>query len=281
MEQEMRYGNDYKYIPTTSIASGAGLEVLPDLFCHTVQIVNICTVGNSKSDEFVLIDAGMPKSADEIISVTEERFGTNSRPKAIILTHGHFDHVGGIVTLLEEWETPVYAYPAEFMYLSGREAYDEPDTKVEGGLLAKISSIYPHEPIDITPALVPLPHSGNLPGLPGWKWIHTPGHTPGHVSFFRESDRTLIAGDAFVTVRTDSFYKVIIQKEEINGPPRYFTTDWDSAFESVKKLEALKPEIAITGHGPAMEGEELRSGLKELVDDFYEVAVPMYGKYVK
>jgi glyoxylase-like metal-dependent hydrolase (beta-lactamase superfamily II) len=97
------------------------------------------------------------------------------------------------------------------------------------------------------------------------------------VSFFRESDRTLIAGDAFVTVRTDSFYKVIIQKEEINGPPRYFTTDWDAAFESVKKLEALKPEIAITGHGPAMEGEELRSGLKELVDDFYEGG----GTYVR
>jgi glyoxylase-like metal-dependent hydrolase (beta-lactamase superfamily II) len=265
----------------TTINAGKGREVRPDIYYYTNQIVNFVMVGDPSGTDWVLIDAGMPKSGHKILEVATERFSRNNRPSAIFLTHGHFDHVGGIVTLLEEWETPVYAHPAEFMYLSGREAYDEPDTRVEGGLLAKISSIYPHEPIDITPALVPLPHSGNLPGLPGWKWIHTPGHTPGHVSFFRESDRTLIAGDAFVTVRTDSFYKVIIQKEEINGPPRYFTTDWDSAFESVKKLEALKPEIAITGHGPAMEGEELRSGLKELVDDFYEVAVPMYGKYVK
>ena len=107
MEQEMRYGNDYKYIPATSIASGVSTEVLPALFCHTVQIVNICLVGNSKGNEFVLIDAGMPKSADEIISVTEERFGTNSRPKAIILTHGHFDHVGAVIELIKHWDVPV------------------------------------------------------------------------------------------------------------------------------------------------------------------------------
>ena len=281
MRDDMRQSDDNRFIPMTTINAGKGREVRPDIYYYTNQIVNFVMVGDPSGTDWVLIDAGMPKSGHKILEVATERFSRNNRPSAIFLTHGHFDHVGGIVTLLEEWETPVYAHPAEFMYLSGHEAYDEPDTKVEGGLLAKISSIYPHEPIDITPALVPLPHSGNLPGLPGWKWIHTPGHTPGHVSFFRESDKTLIAGDAFVTVRTDSFYKVIIQKEEINGPPRYFTTDWDAAFESVKKLEALKPEIAITGHGPAMEGEELRSGLKELVDDFYEVAVPMYGKYVK
>ena len=66
--------------------------------------------------------------------------------------------------------------------------------------------------VNISSALVALPQTGTIPGLPGWKWIHTPGHSPGHVSLFRESDRVLLAGDAFVTVRTDSFYKVIISK---------------------------------------------------------------------
>jgi len=113
--------------------------------------------------------------------------------------------------------------------------------------------------------------------MPGWRWLHTPGHSKGHVSFYRDSDKTLIAGDAFVTSRMDSFYKVIIQQSEINGPPSYLTTDWDSALESVKKLEELKPEAAITGHGPPMYGDELRSGLKELADEFYEIAVPKYN----
>lgn len=81
MKEELNYGTDYKFIPVTSVGSGVGTEIRPDLFCYTIQIVNICLLGNPKSDDFVLVDAGMPKSANEIISVIEERFGANSRPK--------------------------------------------------------------------------------------------------------------------------------------------------------------------------------------------------------
>ncbi len=97
----MNYGSNYKFIPATSIESGHGIEVLTDLFCYTIQIVNICFVGNPHTNDFVLVDAGMPKCADESISVTEEHFDTNSRPRAIILTHGYFDHVGGIIELIK------------------------------------------------------------------------------------------------------------------------------------------------------------------------------------
>ncbi|PGD48929.1 MBL fold metallo-hydrolase, partial [Bacillus toyonensis] len=110
MDNEMNYGSDYKFIPATSIGSGHGIEVLPDLFCYTIQIVNICLFGIPQANDFVLVDTGMPKSADEIISVAEDRFGANNRPKAIILTHGHFDHVGGIIELVKHWDVPVYAH---------------------------------------------------------------------------------------------------------------------------------------------------------------------------
>ena len=49
MENNLSYGSDYKYIPATSIGSGIGIEVLPDLFCYTVQIVNIILVGRSNT----------------------------------------------------------------------------------------------------------------------------------------------------------------------------------------------------------------------------------------
>ena len=214
------------------------------------------------------------------MEVAEKRFGKNAKPAAIILTHGHFDHVGGIVDLLERWKVPVYAHPLEMPFLTGKEAYPEPDPSVEGGMLAKLSSIYPHEPIDISEVVQELPADQSVPSLPGWKWIHTPGHTRGHVSFFRESDGTLIAGDAFVTVKQDSLYRVLVQKKEIQGPPRYLTPDWSSAKTSVEKISSLRPNLAVTGHGPAMEGEELRKGLQQLVDNFEEIAVPDKGKYI-
>ena len=125
-----------------------------------------------------------------------------------------------------------------------------------------------------------LPSDGTVPQLPDFRWIHTPGHTPGHISLFREKDRALIVGDAFVTVKQEYLYKVLTQEQEISGPPSYLTTDWQAAKESVIKLEALKPTVAITGHGMPMSGDLLTTSLKTLVNEFDQLAVPDYGKYV-
>ena len=235
---KFKQSDDNHIIPMTSVSAGKGREIAPDIYYYTNQIVNVSFVGDPKFGRWVLIDAGMPKSGSTIIKAAEERFGEGTKPMAILLTHGHFDHVGSIVRLLEEWPgVPVYAHPLEFPYLTGAESYPEPGPGVEGGgMLAKISSIYPHDQVFIEPVLLPLPADGSVPNLPGWKWLHTPGHSPGHVSFFRESDRVLIAGDAFVTVKQDSFYKVLTQKQEIQGPPLYLTTDWPSARRSVRGL---------------------------------------------
>ena len=110
--------------------------------------------------------------------------------------------------------------------------------------------------------------------------LHTPGHTPGHISLFRERDRALIAGDAFVTVKQESLYKVITQQVEISGPPKYFTTDWQAAKRSVQKLASLEPTAAVTGHGRPMLGSELRDNLHRLAQDFDQIAVPEEGRYV-
>ncbi|MEN1968465.1 MBL fold metallo-hydrolase [Lentibacillus sp. N15] len=280
MDNEMHRGEDSKFIPMTSITSGMGQEVRDDVYYYTDQIANIIFIGKPNAEEWYMIDAGLPYSEAEIRSVVHERFGQDSKPSAILLTHGHFDHVGGLVELVQEWDVPVYAHERELPYLTGKESYPEPDGTVEGGLLAKISPVYPNEPINLGDHVQPLPNDQRVPGLPEWKWIHTPGHSPGQVSFFREKDRTLIAADAFITVRQDSFYKVLMQTEEVNGPPRYLTTDWYAAKESVKKLAELNPELAVTGHGHAMEGEALTKGLKHLIENFDEIAVPDHGRFI-
>ncbi len=117
--------------------------------------------------------------------------------------------------------------------------------------------------------------------MPEWRWFHTPGHAPGHVAFFRERDRALIAGDAFVTTRQESALAVMNQVPEINGPPAYFTPDWNAARESVKHLASLNPEIVATGHGVPLRGERMRQELHELANNFDAVARPTRGRYVR
>src|SRR5699024_3980713 len=189
------------------------------------QIVNVVYVGDPQSGEFVLIDAGMLHSADKILLMVEERFGEDRKPNAIILTHGHFDHVGGIIELVDRWDVPVYAHELEIPYLTGEKRYPKPDATVEGGMVAKMSPYFPNEPINLGSHVEVLADDGTVPHLSQFRWLHTPGHSEGHVSLFRDEDKLLLAGDAFVTVKQDKLYKVMTQEQEISGPPRYFTPD--------------------------------------------------------
>jgi glyoxylase-like metal-dependent hydrolase (beta-lactamase superfamily II) len=197
------------------------------------------------------------------------------------MTHGHFDHVGSLETLADDWDAPIYAHLLEQPYLDGRSAYPPPDPTVGGGLLALTSPLFPPGPFDVGRRLRLLPDDHSVPHLNGWRWIHTAGHTAGHVSFWREDDRSLIVGDAFITTRQESVYSAIVQKPEMHGPPMYYTSDWDSARESVRALAALEPELAVTGHGRAMQGPEMRRALHMLARDFDEVARPKRGRYAR
>jgi glyoxylase-like metal-dependent hydrolase (beta-lactamase superfamily II) len=253
-------------------------DVAPGVVRMRNLFVNLYFV--SGSDGWVLVDAGLPRSADEIVKAAEERFGQGTAPLGIVMTHGHFDHVGAFPELFERWDVPVWAHPLELPHLTGRADYPPPDPTVGKGAIALLSFAYPNKAIDLGDRVRPLLDDGSVPGLPGWRWIHVPGHTVGQVAHFRTEDRVLIAGDAFVTVQQESLYNVATQKEEVHGPPAYFTPDWQAARRSVAALAALEPSIAATGHGTPMEGEELRSGLRTLVARFDEIAVPDHGRYV-
>lgn len=256
--------------------------VTDDLAYLRTAIANVYLFGppGARDGEWVLIDAGVIGSARAIRAAAEERFCAGSRPAAIVLTHGHFDHVGALRELVDEWQVPVYAHELELPYITGRSAYPPPDPSVGGGAMARLAWLYPRGPVDVDGAAGPLPADGSVPGMPGWRWIHTPGHTPGHVSLFRESDGTLLAGDAFTTVRQESFFAVLSQRPEIHGPPMYYTQDWASAAASVRTLAALEPRIVATGHGVPMRGPEMADALRELARDFENLAVPAHGRYV-
>ena len=236
---------------------------------------------DAPADPWVLVDAGVPGYSDRLLHSAENLFGSNNPPAAIVLTHGHFDHVGTLPQLLAAWPgVPVYAHPLELPYLTGRSSYPPPDPSVGGGAMSAMSFLYPKKPLDLGQRVQALPEDGSVPHLPGWRWVRTPGHSPGHVSLFREQDRILLAGDAFVTVQAESGLATLTQQQEISGPPAYFTTDWPNAARSVALLAELQPAVAATGHGIPMRGDALQQQLSELAEKFEELAVPRHGRYV-
>ncbi|WP_207425405.1 MBL fold metallo-hydrolase [Pedobacter sp. SYSU D00535] len=258
-------------------------QAAPGVWGMKIVFVNVYIIATTEEagTSWVLVDAGLRGSADKIVAMAEGIFGKGARPSSILLTHGHFDHVGALEELLAMWDVPVYAHYLELPYLKGLSSYPPPDPMVGGGLMSLMSWMYPKSPKDLGKRVRRLGTGDEVPNLPGWKFIHTPGHSPGQVSFFRESDRTLIAGDTFVTTKQESAFSVMTQKRILSGPPKYFTIDWGASKESVAKLAALAPETAATGHGYPMYGEELRSSLGQLLENFENEAVPAYGRYVK
>ena len=141
--------------------------------------------------------------------------------------------------------------------------------------MSLLSPIYPRGPINLGNRLRPLSTDLGLPELPGWTLMHTPGHTPGHVSFFRPADRLLLPGDAFCTTKPESFFEAAVaQQAELHGPPSYFTSDWDAARRSVQQLAC----VATCDSRARSWKTNLRSfgcrGLRTLAANFESVAVP-------
>jgi hypothetical protein len=101
------------------------------------------------------------------------------------------------------------------------------------------------------------------------------------VSLFRESDHTVIAGDAVTTTRQESVFAVMTQREELNGPPAYFTIDWQRAHQSTSAIAALRPSVLATGHGAPMRGPAMLATLTALARDFEVRARPRHGRYVE
>jgi len=257
-------------------------EIAPDIAYRRLVMVNVVFVGPPGAGDrnWVLVDAGLWGTKSLITAAAEARFGAGARPSAIVLTHGHFDHVGALEGLAEAWDVPVYAHALERPYLDGSAAYPPGDPTVGGGLMASLSGFYPTRPVDVSSRLRTLPADGSVPGMPGWRWLHTPGHAPGHVSLWRETDRTLIVGDAFVTTTQESAYAVAVQSPAMHGPPRYFTIDWGQARASVETLAALQPRLVVTGHGRAVQGEAMAEALDTLAQTFDRVARPERGRYL-
>jgi glyoxylase-like metal-dependent hydrolase (beta-lactamase superfamily II) len=254
-------------------------EIAPGVAFMRCAFVNVAVLGDRS--RWILVDAALQGYAAPIRTAAQERFGAGARPAAIVLTHGHFDHVGALDELLREWDVPIFAHTLEMPYLTGRSPYPPPDPLVGRGAMAVLSRTYPRGPIDLGARVHQLPSDGSVPDAPQWRWIHTPGHTPGHVALFRDVDRALLAGDALTTTKQESMAAVLMQRRELHGPPAYYTPDWDRARDSFRALARLAPDLVISGHGQPWAGSELRDELTVVANDFDRLERPAFGRYAK
>jgi glyoxylase-like metal-dependent hydrolase (beta-lactamase superfamily II) len=245
-------------VPMDDIAEGVrGLRIM---------FVNVFAVTHANGS-WTLVDAGVPFSATVIRSWAERHF--DGPPVAIVLTHGHFDHVSGAADLANHWDVPVYAHALEAPYLSGEKEYPPPKAGTGGGLMSVLSPMYPRGPVNLGKRLRQFSSDTELNEMPEWQLIHSPGHTPGHVSFFRASDLTMIVGDAFCTTKPESFFDAAIaQPPELHGPPAYFTSDPVQAAQSIPRLAAFAPRVLAPGHGRPLAGLEVEEKLARFAAGF-------------
>ncbi len=244
-----------------------------------VAIVNAYLLGDPadvrQGAPWTLVDTGLPGSAPLVRRAVAERFGDDARPEAIVLTHGHFDHAGSALALADGWDVEIYAHALELPYLDGRSDFAPGDPSM-GGAIAQLSRAFPSSGYDFGARVRALPDDGSVPGAIGWMWLHTPGHTNGHVSLWRETDRTLVAGDAVATMDMDSWAAQATKPRRISRSPVPFTPDWPAAVASARRLAGLSPAVLAAGHGlPITEGVADRLAAYAATPN-----VPTYGRYV-
>jgi glyoxylase-like metal-dependent hydrolase (beta-lactamase superfamily II) len=226
-------------------------EIAPGVAVVPTLMANAYLAGDAQS--WVLVDACTPGHEGLILRAATRRFGVGSRPRAILLTHGHFDHAGSAVALADRWSVPVYAHPLEIPYLTRQARYPPMNLKVPG-FFTLLARFLPVSTVDLGTRVHPLEPGRPLPGLPDWEAVETPGHTPGHVSYFRRGDGVLLAGDAVTTMNLDSFWATITKRRQVCKHPVQASMDCETAGRSVRLLAGLRPTWIAAGHGAPMRG---------------------------
>ena len=188
-------------------------------------------------ERVVLLDAGLRISSRMVMDFLGQQGLTGSDVSHILISHGHPDHVGGLARLKAATGAHVGSHAAEARYISGAQPFPDPFAiPVAGRILAPVVRLVSPRP---APVDMLLEDGAPLEVLGGLEVVHTPGHTPGSLSFFLPARGLLFVGDALQHWRS-----------RITPPDPLFTQDMAQAKASIRRLAALDATVICFSHFP-------------------------------
>jgi glyoxylase-like metal-dependent hydrolase (beta-lactamase superfamily II) len=185
--------------------------------------INVYLVGD------VLVDAGSRHAAGRILRQLRGRSVSTH-----VVTHAHGDHQGASHAVCEKLGLPLWIGELDAAAIEdGRIRARMPSHPIN----SLIGKVFPGPPHPVARRL----HEGDQ--IAGFTVLDTPGHSAGHISLWRESDRTLICGDVITTIDTVTGIPGLFE------PKTFFTPDPARNRESIKRIAALEPALVCVGHG--------------------------------
>ncbi len=183
-----------------------------------------------------LVDTGLPGSEALIFARIKDLGRRPGDLQRILITHADPDHAGAARALKAGSGAMIYAGAVEAQALrEGRMTRPIDSRTLEGKFFNLVLPLFPMQPVEVDEIVQP---GQVLPVLGGLRVLATPGHTPGHISFYADRSRILFSGDSIQVIG-----------DQLSAYQGDSTWDKPLARRSFEQQMLLDPEIICGGHG--------------------------------